>query len=228
MDSPGGLLNAIVSSEKDKYYDASGEVIYKSNPAIKNAFDLTAKAAKDGLVGAQTQFQPAWDTTIAKSKFAAIACPPWMLGYLKGKSAPESMRQVGRGRGAQVRQLGRHLPVRAQERQAREGGGEADHLADRSGAAGQAVQRAGQLPGSSAAYDLPLVTDAKNTMTGDAPIGKIFAEAAKAIPTQVIGPKDQIIQQGLTDNGVILVTKGKSAKEAWETATKTIDNNLEK
>ena len=65
-------------------------------------------------------------------------------------------------------------------------------------------------------------------MTGDAPIGKIFAEAAKAIPTQVIGPKDQIIQQGLTDNGVILVTKGKSAKEAWETATKTIDNNLEK
>jgi cellobiose transport system substrate-binding protein len=65
-------------------------------------------------------------------------------------------------------------------------------------------------------------------MTGDTPIGTVFAEAAKAIPTQVIGPKDQIIQQGLTDNGVILVTKGKSAAEAWKTATKTIDNNLEK
>ncbi len=44
----------------------------------------------------------------------------------------------------------------------------------------------------------------------------------------MIGPKDQIIQQGLTDNGVILVTKGKSPADAWNTATKTIDNNLEK
>jgi cellobiose transport system substrate-binding protein len=65
-------------------------------------------------------------------------------------------------------------------------------------------------------------------MTGDAPIGKIFAEAAKAIPTQVIGPKDQIIQQGLTDNGVNLGTQGKPAKEAWDNAVKTIANNLEK
>ena len=54
------------------------------------------------------------------------------------------------------------------------------------------------------------------------------SEAAKAAPVQVIGAKDQIIQQGLTDNGVILVTKGKSPEEAWNTATKTIDNNLDK
>jgi cellobiose transport system substrate-binding protein len=75
---------------------------------------------------------------------------------------------------------------------------------------------------------MPLVTDAKNAMTADAPIGKIFAEAAKSIPAQVIGPKDQVVQDGLTNNGVILVTKGKSAADAWATATKTIDNNLDK
>ncbi|MEU5046384.1 ABC transporter substrate-binding protein [Streptomyces griseorubiginosus] len=228
MDSPGGLLNAIVSSEQNKYYDASGEVIYKTNPAIKNAFDLTAQAAKDGLVGAQTQFQPAWDTTIAKSKFAAIACPPWMLGYLKGKSSPDSAGKwdvaaapkSGNWGGTflAVPKSGKHVK-------------EAEKLITWLTAPEQQAKLfsvQGSFPSSSAAYDLPLVTDAKNTMTGDAPIGKIFAEAAKAIPTQVIGPKDQIIQQGLTDNGVILVTKGKSAKEAWETATKTIDNNLEK
>ncbi|WP_030314174.1 ABC transporter substrate-binding protein [Streptomyces sp. NRRL B-3229] len=228
MDSPGGLLNAIVSSEKDKYYDASGEVIYKTNPAIKNAFDLTAKAAKEGLVGAQTQFQPAWDTTIAKSKFAAIACPPWMLGYLKGKSSPDSAGKwdvaaapkSGNWGGTflSVPKNGKHVK-------------EAEKLITWLTAPEQQAKLfsvQGSFPSSTAAYDLPQVTGAKNTMTGDAPIGKIFAEAAKAIPTQVIGPKDQIIQQGLTDNGVILVTKGKSAKEAWETATKTIDNNLEK
>jgi cellobiose transport system substrate-binding protein len=228
MDSPGGLLNAVISSEQEKFYDSSGKVIYKTNPAIKSAFDLTAKAASEGLVGAQTQFQPAWDTTIANSKFAAVACPPWMLGYLKGKSKPDAAGKwdvaaapkSGNWGGTflTVPKSGKHVT-------------EAEKLVTWLTAPAQQAKLfnvQGSFPSAPGAYSLPQVTDAKNTMTGDTPIGKVFAEAAKAIPTQVIGPKDQIIQQGLTDNGVILVTKGKSAAEAWNTATKTIDNNLEK
>ncbi|MXM63395.1 extracellular solute-binding protein [Streptomyces sp. HUCO-GS316] len=228
MDSPGGLLNAVLSSEKEKFYDSSGEVIYKTNPAVRSAFDLTAKAAEDGLVGAQTQFQPAWDQTIANVKFAAMACPPWMLGYIKGKSKPDAKGQwdvavapkSGNWGGSflTVPKSGRHVKEAAElaawltapEQQAKLFG----------------VQ--GSFPSAQAAYSSAEVTGAQNEMTGDAPIGEIFAEAAKASPVQVIGPKDQIIQQGLTDNGVILVTKGKSPEEAWNTATKTIDNNLEK
>ncbi|MDT0392295.1 extracellular solute-binding protein [Streptomyces sp. DSM 41921] len=227
MDSPGGLINAILSSEKEKFYDASGKVIYKTNPAVKNAFDLTAEAAEKGLVGAQTQFQPAWDQTIANNKFAAMACPPWMLGYIKGKSQPDAKGKwdvavapkSGNWGGSflSVPKSGKNVEeakklvawLTAPEQQAK------------------LFKVQGSFPSAQAAFDSPEVTGAKNDMTGDAPIGEIFAEAAKQIPVQVIGPKDQIIQQGLTDNGVILVTKGKSAKEAWETATKTIDNNLD-
>ncbi|MFE9171623.1 ABC transporter substrate-binding protein [Streptomyces kebangsaanensis] len=228
MDSPGGLINAVLASEKEKFYNASGEVIYKTNPAVKAAFDLTAKAAQKGLVQSQTQFQPAWDQTIANNKFATVACPPWMLGYLKSKSQPDA---VGKwdvavppkggnwgGSFLAVPKSGKHVKeatalitwLTAPEQQAKL----------------FAVQ--GSFPSAPAAYSSSEVTGAKNEMTGDAPIGKIFAEAANTIPVQVIGPKDQIIQQGLTDNGVILVTKGKSAADAWKTATKTIDNNLEK
>ncbi|MGW5231886.1 ABC transporter substrate-binding protein [Streptomyces nodosus] len=228
LDSPGGLINAILSSEKDKFYDSSGQVIYKTNPAVKNAFDLTAKAAKEGLVGAQTQFQPAWDTTIANSKFAAMACPPWMLGYIKGKSKPDAAGKwdvalapkSGNWGGSflSVPKSGKHVKqaselvawLTAPEQQAK------------------LFSVQGSFPSAPSAYTMPEVTGAKNEMTGDAPIGTIFADAAKAIPVQTIGPKDQIIQQGLTDNGVILVTKGKSAADAWTTAVKTIDNNLEK
>ncbi|MER8220027.1 extracellular solute-binding protein [Streptomyces sp. NPDC094143] len=227
MDSPGGLINAILSSEKEKFYDSSGKVIYKTNPAVKNAFDLTAEAAEKGLVGAQTQFQPAWDQTIANNKFAAMACPPWMLGYIKGKSQPDAKGKwdvavapkSGNWGGSflSVPKNGKNVEeakklvawLTAPEQQAK------------------LFKVQGSFPSAQAAFDSPEVTGAKNDMTGDAPIGEIFAEAAKQIPVQVIGPKDQIIQQGLTDNGVILVTKGKSAKEAWETATKTIDNNLD-
>ncbi|MFD4970809.1 ABC transporter substrate-binding protein [Streptomyces sp. NPDC058424] len=228
MDSPGGLINAILSSEEEKFYDSSGNVIYKTNPAVKAAFDLTAKAAQEGLLQSQTQFQPTWDQTIANNKFATMACPPWMLGYIKGKSKSDAAGKwdvavppKGGNWGGSflaVPKSGKHVKeatefiawLTAPEQQAKL----------------FAVQ--GSFPSAPTAYDMSSVTDAKNEMTGDAPIGTIFAEAAKSIPVQVIGPKDQIIQQGLTDNGVFLVTKGKSPADAWTTATKTIDNNLEK
>ncbi|MCH5671649.1 ABC transporter substrate-binding protein [Streptomyces gilvus] len=228
MDSPGGLLNAIISSNQDKFYDSSGKVIYKSNPAIKSSFDLTAKAAAEGLTQPQTQFQPAWNSTIANSKFAAIACPPWMLGYLKGQSKPDA---AGKWDVAAAPKAGNWGGTFLAVPKSGKNVTEAEKLAQWLTAPAQLAKLfsvQGSFPSTPGSYTLPLVTDAKNAMTGDSPIGKIFADAAKSIPTQVIGPKDQIVQQGLTDNGVILVTKGKSAAEAWATATKTIDNNLEK
>ncbi|WP_329547444.1 extracellular solute-binding protein [Streptomyces sp. NBC_01356] len=228
LDSPGGLLQAILSSETERFYDSAGEVIYKTNPAVKAAFDLTAQAAEDGLIGNQTQFQPAWDTTIANSKFAAMSCPPWMLGYIKGKSKPEA---AGKWDVAQSPVSGNwggsFLTVPKSGKNTEEAAKLAAWLtAPEQQAKLFGVQ--GSFPSTPAAYDSTEVTTAKNDMTGAAPIGTIFAEAAKNIPVQTIGPKDQIIQQGLTDNGVVLVTQGKSPEEAWKNAVKTIDNNLEK
>ncbi|MEU9912860.1 extracellular solute-binding protein [Streptomyces sp. NPDC051001] len=227
LDSPGGLLQAIVSGEKERFYDASGKVIYKTNPAVKDAFDLTAQAAEDGLIGNQTQFQPAWDTTIANSKFAAMSCPPWMLGYIKGKSKPDA---AGKWDIAQAPKSGNWGGSFLTVPKSGKNTEEAAKLAAWLTAPAQQAKLfgvQGSFPSTPAAYDSTEVKSAKNDMTGDAPIGTIFAEAAKNIPVQTIGPKDQIIQQGLTDNGVILVTQGKSAKDAWDNAVKTIDNNLD-
>ncbi|CAL9297431.1 MULTISPECIES: ABC transporter substrate-binding protein [Streptomyces] len=228
MDSPGGLINAILSSEEEKFYDASGKVVYKTNPAVKKAFDLTAEAAEKDLVQAQTQFQPSWEQTISNNLFATVACPPWMLGTIKGKSQPDA---AGKWDVAAAPKSGNwggsFLGVPKSGKNVEEAQKFVAWLtAPEQQAKLFAVQ--GSFPSAPAAYKLPQVTGAKNEMTGDSPIGEIFAKAAETIPAQVIGPKDQIIQQGLTDNGVILVTQGKSPKEAWENATKTIDNNLEK
>lgn len=228
FDSPGGLMSAVLSSEKKRFYDSSGEVVYKTNPAVKKAFDMTAKAAEDGLVGAQTQFQPSWDQTIANSKFAAMSCPPWMLGYIKGKSQPDA---AGKWDVALPPKAGNWGGSFLTVPKSAKNVAEAKKLVAWLTAPEQQAKLfevQGSFPSARTVFDSPEVTDAVNEMTGDAPIGEIFAEAAQQIPVQVIGPKDQIISQGLGDNGVILVTKGKSPEEAWKTAVKTIDNNLDK
>jgi cellobiose transport system substrate-binding protein len=151
-----------------------------------------------------------------------------MLGYIKGKSKPEA---AGKWDIAQAPKSGNwggsFLSVPKNGKNAEEAAKLAAWLtAPEQQAKLFAVQ--GSFPSTPAAYDSAAVKDAKNDMTGDAPIGTLFAEAAKNIPVQTIGPKDQIIQQGLTDNGVILVAQGKSAAEAWKNAVKTIDNALDK
>lgn len=226
MDSPGGLMSAVLSSERVRFYDESGKVIYKTNPVVKDSFMLTAKAAQEGLVGSQTQFQPAWDSTIANSKFAAMSCPPWMLGYIEGKSKPES---AGKWDVAPAPKAGNwggsFLTVPKSGKNVKEAAKLAAWLTAPEQQA-KLFEKRGSFPSTPASYDMPEVKNAKNKMTGDTPIGEIFAEAAKESPIQLIGPKDQMIGSTLNDNGLILVTKGRSPEKAWEMATKTIDNNL--
>ncbi|MER5481173.1 extracellular solute-binding protein [Streptomyces sp. NPDC002734] len=228
MDSPGGLLNAVLSSETEKFYNAQGEVIYKTNPAVKDAFDLTADAAKEGLIGKQVQFQPAWDTTIAKGKFAAMSCPPWMLGYIESKSEASAAGKWDVAKAPKAGNWGgSFLAVPKAGKNSEAAAKLAAWLTAPEQQATLFAKR-GSFPSAPSTYEGDQVLAAKNKMTGEAPIGQIFGDAAKSAPVQVIGAKDQIIQQGLTDNGVILVTKGKTAEQAWSNAIKTIDNNLEK
>ncbi|MEU7717055.1 ABC transporter substrate-binding protein [Streptomyces tibetensis] len=227
MDSPGGLMDAVLGSEKIRFYDESGKVIYKTNPAVKDSFMKTAQATKDGLVGAQTQFQPDWNTSVANSKFAAIACPPWMLGTLKEHSKPEAKGKWGVAVAPKSGNWGgAFLTVPKSGKNVQE----ALKLAAWLTAPEQQTKLfkvQGNFPSAPSTYTTPEVLNSKNEMTGDAPVGKVFAEAAKTTPVQVIGPKDQVILSGLNDNGLILMTKGKSPEEAWNTAVKTIDNNLD-
>ena len=86
-DSAGGLYNAIVSGEQKIYYDASGALVYADNPAVKQAFDTAAGAASTGLTAKLEQFvDPGWDAGFGSGTFATIACPSWMIGYIKGKA----------------------------------------------------------------------------------------------------------------------------------------------
>ena len=45
-------INAVARQrEASSFYDTDGKVIYKTNPAVKDAWDLTAEAAEEGLIG---------------------------------------------------------------------------------------------------------------------------------------------------------------------------------
>ncbi|RFU86650.1 extracellular solute-binding protein [Streptomyces triticagri] len=229
VDSAGGVMAAVTGSYEDRYYDKSGEIIYKSNPRVKEAWDLGVDFAEEGLTAKLQQFQKTWDQAYANGTFATVSCPAWMLGYIKGKAGEKGEDQWDVAQAPMPSNWGGSFITVPKAGKNTE---EAAKLAAWLTAPEQQAKlfdKQGSFPSASAAYDLPQVADAKHPYFSDAPIGKIFAKAAEGAPVQILGPKDLIIAQNLGDVGMLQVDqKGTSSEEAWKAATKAIDNALDK
>ncbi|MFJ3904222.1 ABC transporter substrate-binding protein [Streptomyces sp. NPDC090025] len=228
-DSASGVLAAATGSAAVRFYDERGALVVDRNPAVRDAWDLAASFAREGLTARLQQFTPGWDQGFANGAFATVACPAWMLGYIEDKAGP-----AGRGR----------WDVAAAPRPGAWGGSflvvpaagphrtEAARLAAWLTAPAQQARlfaRRGSFPSASAAYRLPAVADARHPYFGDAPVGRIFAGAALGVPRAPVGPKDGLIAQHLADLGMLQVDQaGRDPDGAWRAALRSIDNALDR
>ncbi|MFE0086843.1 ABC transporter substrate-binding protein [Streptomyces sp. NPDC058991] len=229
VDSASGVMAAITGSSARRFYDENGEIVYKTNPAVKEAWDIAAAFATEGLTGRLQQFTPAWDQGYANGTFATVSCPAWMLGYIQDKAgaagkdkwdvAPAPKPSNWGGSFLIVPEAGRNKTeaaklaawLTAPEQQAK------------------LFEKRGSFPSARAAYSLPVVAGAEHDYFGGAPIGEIFSRAAEGIPVTIIGPKDLVIAQNLADVGMLQVDqKGRSSKDGWAAAVKAIDNALDR
>ncbi|MFE5871713.1 ABC transporter substrate-binding protein [Streptomyces roseifaciens] len=227
-DSAAGIYNASVHAHAERYYDRRGRPVYRTSPAVKESWDLAVRAARSGLTARLKQFEKPWDQAYANGRFASVACPPWMLGYIKEKAgaagrnkwdvAPAPRPANWGGSFITVPRAARHRAaatalavwLTAPEQQAKLFG------------------RQASIPSTPASYAMPLVRDARNPYFGGAPVGRIFSDAARSVPTLVIGPKEAQIGTAFTDVGIPQVEQqGKSPEAGWKAAQKEIENAVD-
>ena len=227
-DSAAGVYNASIHAYPERYYDRRGKPIYAKSPAVKASWDLAVQAARGGLTARLKQFEKPWDQAYANGRFATVACPPWMLGYIKEKAG-----EAGRDK----------WDVAAAPRPANWGGSfigvpkaarhkaEAVRLAVWLTAPAQQAKlfdRQASIPSTPSSYDMPQVRNARHPYFGGAPTGRIFAAAAKGIPTLVIGPDEQQIGTAFTDIGLLQIDQqGRPPREAWKATQKEIENAVD-
>lgn len=226
-DSAGGLFNAIISTEQEIYYGEDGEPIYDSNPAVREAFDLAAGAGADGLTARLAQFtDPEWDQGFGAGSFATVACPAWMVGYIKGKAgdAGEGLWDVTPlPGGAGGNWGGAYLAVP----EASENQEEAVALATWLTAPEQqqkVFEVGGNFPGRTAAIEA--VADVTDPYFQDAPIGEIFGASAEAAPVQVLGADDGVVKGAMTDALLSVEVNDVPVEDAWTAAVREADNQV--
>lgn len=224
MDSSSGLFNAMIYGNSQQFYDKDGELIYATNPVVKDAWKLASEAATSDLTAKLRQFQPGWDPGLANSTFASTVCPAWMLAHISEKAGPKNKGKwdvakapKGANWGGAFLGVMEKSPVKK----------EAQELVAWLTAPEQQAylfKEIGNFPSSQTALGMPEVVDAKSDYFSGAPIGKIFSAAAQEIPDeQVLGRKDGTIKDIFSQGLTLIEAQNKSPNEAWKTTDKRIE-----
>ena len=228
MDSASGMYNAIIGQSPTQYYDESGNPIYETNPAVKDAWNLAMQAVSANETAALKQFDPAWNEGFANGAFATIACPAWMIGYIKGQAGDSGSGKwdVARIPGDGGNWGGSYLAIPAASPHQQQ----AYDLIKWLTAPAQQVEmwtKAQHFPSSSTASAEPAVEDATDPYFSNAPLGQVFKTSADNLPVVTLGPKDGLIKDTFS-NGILLVEQqGQSPDTAWDKTMADIKSAIE-
>ena len=90
IDDAGSIYTAMLNQGTSKYYENdgtdAGKLVYKTNPAIKKAWDMTVNAMTAGISSKTAQFTADWPVGMNNGKFATILAPAWMTEYIKAQA----------------------------------------------------------------------------------------------------------------------------------------------
>ncbi|MBN6052346.1 extracellular solute-binding protein [Nonomuraea sp. RK-328] len=215
VDSPGEIFRAMVNQAPTGLYDDQDQIIVGSNPAVKTAWDLSNQLTSEKLTAKLAAFSPPWNTGFAKGSFATIICPAWMTGFIQEQAKDATGKwDIATVPGGSGNSGGSHLMIPKQSKHPKEAAELIDFLTSKENQA-KVFKEEGTFPSIPALYDDPSIQSFTKPFFGDAPIGKIYSEAAKALKPQHLGPKEAEVRVAIGD-GLGRVEQGKQTPDqAW-------------
>ncbi|WP_298991251.1 ABC transporter substrate-binding protein [uncultured Pseudokineococcus sp.] len=225
-DTATGYYRLLTSVEPVRNYDEEGNPTWDSNDTVKPSFDRAAAVAAAGLTAGLEQFSPAWNTAMSTGDFATIACPAWMLGYIKQQAGEENAgnwsaiplpEDLGGNWG------GSYLAI---PRDSENAAAAADLAAFLTSAEAEAAEFEAGLAFPSNTVAQEQIQDVTDEYFSGAPIGEIFSTSAQAAPAQPLGVDDGAIDVALTEALVTVEANGVSPEDAWQSASSTIEDQV--
>ncbi|GAA2288543.1 ABC transporter substrate-binding protein [Nonomuraea roseoviolacea subsp. roseoviolacea] len=215
VDSPGEIFRAMVNQAPTGLYDDQDQIIVGSNPAVKQAWDLSNQLTSEKLTAKLAAFTPPWNTGFAKGSFATIICPAWMTGFIQEQAKDAAGKwDIATVPGGSGNSGGSHLMIPRQSKHPKEAAELIDFLTSKENQA-KVFKEEGTFPSIPALYDDPSIQSFTKPFFGDAPIGKIYSAAAKALKPQHLGPKEAEVRVAI-GNGLGRVEQGKQTPDqAW-------------
>ena len=226
MDSATNTYNSILMQEAGKttgqtYFDQNNQLVIESNPAVKNAWDITNTLIDAGLSKKLKSFTPEWNAGFKSCAFATIACPAWMGGYIKDQAgdAGKGKWDIATVPGGGGSWGGSWLAAPTQGKHQAEA---VELIKFLSSPAGQleAFKAKSNLPSSPKDHADPALLEFKDPYFNNVPFAKVFIEGAVNLKPVYLGAKNQAVRDSL-ENDLRSVESGKrTSAQGWESAIK--------
>ena len=227
-DSAAGMFNAIIGQSQEQYYSQSGDLVYETNPAVKQAWNLATQAAAAGITAKLKQFDKPWNAAFANGAFATVACPAWMIGYIKGQAGDGASGKwdvATLPNGGAGNWGGSYLGIPKASKHQQEA---YDLIKWLTAPEQQVTMFTSQqhFPSSSTAAADPAVAKASDPYFSNAPLGTLFSNAASKMPVAFNGPGAATIKDKFSNGLVSVEQQGKTPDQAWSESIAGIKDAL--
>jgi cellobiose transport system substrate-binding protein len=221
VDSAASIFSTAVYQGDEAYSDEQGQPILEESDGVKDAWNYASQAAEAGITAGLAQFSDPWNKAFSSGKFAAIACPTWMMGYIQGQAGPE-----GAGKwniapvlpGGATNWGGSWLGVPTEAKNKAAGVALVKWLSEKEQQVTMwnSKKQGGHFPSNREAAEDPAVAEAKSAYFSDAPVGQIFGDIAGEMEFPPIGLYDTQIQQTLNTQLTNVENEGTSPDKAFQ------------
>jgi cellobiose transport system substrate-binding protein len=224
VDSAASIFVPSVGQGSQAYDNAQGQPDLDNAPGVNTAWNFATEAATSKITAGLVQFTPSWNSSFTTSKFATIACPSWMMGYIQTEMGPSgsgkwAVAPVLPGGGAN--QGGSFLAVpKASDHQAA-----AIQFAEWLTSKQQQItmwQKGGLFPSNQLAAADPAVTADAPAYFSKSPIGTIYNNIASSMKLPPVGVYDSQIATVFTTQLNNVETAGTSPSKAYSDALAAI------
>ena len=216
LDSANSAFQGIVNQIEFPYDEPDGTVVATDNPDLEAAYNLVVERGIPNSAYSG-QWSDDWNASMANGEFAAMLCPPWMLGIISGNAPEVTGWEIanafpnGGGNWG-----GSYLTVPANGKNV----DEALKLADWLTAPEQQEKtfvNVGAYPSALDARSASSITDSKNEYFADAPTGTIFADRSAAITVTPYKSADYFKYNTALQDAITRVFDGtQDAQASWD------------
>jgi cellobiose transport system substrate-binding protein len=217
VDAASNIMNPVLGQQPVGYFDTNDQLQMDGGPKV--AWDTATKFITDGTSANLVSFTPEWNAAFKNGKFAVLACPAWMMGYIKTQ-APETSGKwdVAAIPGGGGNWGGSFWTIPKQGKHAKEA---YDFITWAIDPAQQLAifKTVGNLPSQPGMYTDPALVGFKNPFFSDAPVGKIFTDAAVKLQPQYLGKKNGPVRTAV-EAVLTTVQQGKTTPQGGWTEAK--------
>ncbi len=216
VDAATNVFNPVLAQQEVGYFTENEELALEGGPKV--AWDTATKVLEADISANLAAFTPEWNNAFKTGKFAALACPAWMMGYIQGQ-APKTKGQwdIADIPGEGGNWGGSFLTVPKQGKNVEEAYKFIEYVVQPDNQI-KIFKKVGNLPSQPALYDEPAVKGFKNPFFNNAPVGEIFTKTALDLRPQYLGKRNGQVRTAV-DNVLSKVQQGKTDADAgWAEA----------